>query len=344
MAYLEVGPRQGDPVILIHGSFDSIRTWTPAMKALHELNPSLHILAVDLRGHGDSSMPAASNCAPAPERCFRVGDFADDIVAFIKALKVQSVTLAGHSLGSFVTQEVALSHPELVARVVLVSTSTGSDAVSSEGREFLQTTIEGKWLRPLLAQGEQFPRDFYKLTPLRASSASLEVLTSEGFDPAVPDDELKASIQETGNVRLGTWIGVLANVFHSTKRLEDLRVPALVIWGVQDSVFHAVPDQQAVRDLLVRAALRHRTTSYWKQYGVRPLPASGQQESDIGHNAQWDAPQTIAADIDSFIKRGVPTHDLPHCRQAPNTAQIIVEKDRARVIRLGSAEDSLKKM
>src|SRR5271154_5826308 len=52
MAYVETGPAKGKTVILIHGLTDSIRSWSTAMRALHDLDPTLHILAVDLRGHG----------------------------------------------------------------------------------------------------------------------------------------------------------------------------------------------------------------------------------------------------------------------------------------------------
>src|ERR1700756_282532 len=76
MAYVETGPTSGQPVILIHGLTDSIRSWSLAMRALHGLDSDLHILAVDLRGHGATSMPPEAACSPAPENCFRVADFA----------------------------------------------------------------------------------------------------------------------------------------------------------------------------------------------------------------------------------------------------------------------------
>ena len=57
MAYIEVGPADGKPVLLIHGLTDSVRSWSLSMDDLHKIDPSLHIIAVDLRGHGQSSMP-----------------------------------------------------------------------------------------------------------------------------------------------------------------------------------------------------------------------------------------------------------------------------------------------
>ena len=71
MAYLETGPKNGPAVILIHGLTDSIRSWSLSMRALHARNPELHILAIDQRGHGATSMPPGEDCPGAPEDCFR---------------------------------------------------------------------------------------------------------------------------------------------------------------------------------------------------------------------------------------------------------------------------------
>jgi hypothetical protein len=107
-----------------------------------------------------------------------------------------------------------------------------------------------------------------------------------------------------------------------------------VLWGSQDPPFPA-PDQNRLRDALDAAARSHDTTSYWKQYGVRPLPKPNEPQTDIGHNVQWDAPDMAAADIDSFIRHGAPTSDLIHSDAPPNTANMIVEPGKATVIRLG---------
>ena len=168
MAYLEVGPADGPAVILVHGLTDSSRSWSTTMDALHRTDPGLHILAVDQRGHGASSMPPAAECAAAPERCFRMADFAADLEAFMAAQGIARATLAGHSLGTFVVQDVALTHPELVERAVLVATAArGVDNVAL--RDYvLKEPVEGSWKQALEAKGKQYPADFYELTPLDA--------------------------------------------------------------------------------------------------------------------------------------------------------------------------------
>jgi hypothetical protein len=66
---------------------------------------------------------------------------------------------------------------------------------------------------------------------------------------------------------------------------------------------------------------------YWKQYGVRPPPASGNKHDadDIGHNLSWEAPRQLSADIDSFVRAGEPTRDL-YRSDAPRRIQTILEE------------------
>jgi pimeloyl-ACP methyl ester carboxylesterase len=336
MAYVETGPASGKPVILIHGYTDTMRSWSFAMRALHKTDPSLRLIAIDLRGHGDSSMPSASDCASAPEKCFHPDILATDVVAFMKAKNISQASLAGHSLGSFVSQDVALSHPEMVDHLVLVATSM-KVVDNPVIRDFvLRDTIEGSWKGALEAKGKKYPVDFYELTPLDADpEAKKWVATTWDADVAADPATLVPLIPETSHVRLGTWIGVAKAVLatDNTEQLKKLKVPTLVLWGTQDTIF-SDDDQKNLRQILQDAAKANGIVVYWKQYGVIPLPASGEQDSDIGHSLQWEAPDAVAADLDSFIKTGAPTKDLAHSDKAPNVSHILVEPGTATVMRL----------
>jgi pimeloyl-ACP methyl ester carboxylesterase len=339
MAYLETGPENGPAVILIHGLTDSVRSWILSMRALHARNPGLHIFAIDQRGHGATSMPRGDDCAGAPEDCFQMKDFAADLVDFMHKKGIRRATLVGHSLGSFVVQEVALQHPEMVDRAILIATSTTCvDNVVL--RDFvLAEPVEGTWKSNLVAQGFAFPDDVYDLTPINADPYGSPLYMRDIWvaDPVADPAFLAPYIPETAQTRLGTWIGASRALLQTdnTARLRKLDVPTMVIWATQDSIFLESPDQTAIRSALAAAAAAHHRTYYWKQYGVLPLPASGNQESDIGHNVQWGAPDSVASDIDSFLRRGVPDPDLTHSAAAPNIRHIVVEPGKAIIVKLG---------
>ena len=84
MQYVEAGNHEGNEIIiLLHGYTDSSRSFYPTVEALLALDRDLHIYIPDLRGHGGSSMPDGAACAAAPRACFRMADFARDLLAFM---------------------------------------------------------------------------------------------------------------------------------------------------------------------------------------------------------------------------------------------------------------------
>ncbi len=116
MAYIEFGDPKGRPLLLIHGYTDSSRTWTNIAPYLK----NRRLIAVDLRGHGDSSVPVC---------CYTVPEIANDVSEFITARKLGAVDVMGHSLGSMTVQYLAAFHPDQVANVILVG-STASPEIT----------------------------------------------------------------------------------------------------------------------------------------------------------------------------------------------------------------------
>ncbi len=310
MAHVEVGPPEGPAVVLVHGLTDSLRSWSLAMAALHRLDPGLHIFAVDQRGHGASSLPPGTDCKAAPERCFRLTDFAADLVAFAAAKGIGHATFVGHSLGSFVVQELALDHPELVERAMLVATSTSLTSMRAPPGGLPEDPLILAWRQALIARGLRYPEDCWALTPLDADPRAATTIARDwDVDPLAPPAFVAAVAAETAHVRLGTWIGATRtlSMADTAERLGRITVPMLVLWGTQDSIFLA-SDQDRLKASLRQAATRG-VPIFWKRYGTKPLPPSGAQEDDIGHNVQWDAPDAVAADILSFIREGRPVGD-----------------------------------
>jgi hypothetical protein len=73
---------------------------------------------------------------------------------------------------------------------------------------------------------------------------------------------------------------------------------------------------------------------YWKQYGLRPPPASGDKHDadEIGHDIPWEAPRELAADIVSFIETGKPTRDLYHTDAPADIHRIVTEPGKAIIV------------
>jgi len=105
--YLEWGSADKPPMILLHGigrvahTFDHI---APHFASRY------HVLAVDMRGHGDSAWD--------PKGAYLVEDYVKDIEGLAQQLHLRDIVLWGNSTGGRVAQVFAGLHPELVTAVI----------------------------------------------------------------------------------------------------------------------------------------------------------------------------------------------------------------------------------
>jgi pimeloyl-ACP methyl ester carboxylesterase len=100
----------GRPLVLLHGGLGAIEMFGPNLPALAK---GRQVIAVDLQGHGRTA---------DIDRPLSVDLMADDIAALIKHLGIERSDLMGYSLGGGVALLTAIRHPEVVSRLVVVST------------------------------------------------------------------------------------------------------------------------------------------------------------------------------------------------------------------------------
>lgn len=328
LAYLDLGAADGTPVFLLHGYTDTSRSFLPTIERLAELRPDLRLIAPDLRGHGDSSLPDAARCAEAPERCFGVPDFAADLLALVDALGIERAHWVGHSLGSLIAQEIALEHPERVDRQVWIST-TGATLDNPVLRDFLlEGTFRGPWRAAAESQGRRWPDDVYVLTALDLDPDAEQWMVENWVtEPLAAPALLTAIAPETARVPVGTWLGLnrsLLGLDHR-ERLAGVAAPTLVLWATQDPMFLEEPDQSELRSVLERAASHCGGPFYWKQYGRRPLPESGLPDGELAHNFHWAVPDQVAAELASFLRAGGrPTEEHPYADPA-QPGRVVIE-------------------
>jgi len=326
MKYAEAGNPLGTPVILLHGYTDSGRSFQFVLPALEKENPHLRIIAPDLRGHGESSMPDSVQCSEKPETCFEPADFAADIVALMDQLNIPKAHIVGHSMGSIIAQELVLTHSGRVNSLVLIGTFVSGKACSA--CPVLSELVEQNWRAELEKRpGFHWPADAWSLTPNDLGEDAMAFLQDLWVvDPVAADAFVQAILPETANVKMGVWIGVIKALrqMNNYDALKNLKKPTLILWATQDNAFPAEPDQQWVKEAFQTAAETNGTRVIYKTYGKIPLPASGMQENDLGHNLHWGAPEEVAADIASFIQNGFPTPGLPYANP-DNVKEVLIE-------------------
>jgi pimeloyl-ACP methyl ester carboxylesterase len=101
---------RGEPLVLLHGGFGSVEMFGPNIGLLAARR---QVIGVDLQSHGRS---------PAADRPMKFESMADDIAELITQLGFDRAAVLGFSLGGAVALRTAIQHPEVVERLVLVST------------------------------------------------------------------------------------------------------------------------------------------------------------------------------------------------------------------------------
>jgi pimeloyl-ACP methyl ester carboxylesterase len=103
------------PLVMLHGIWDTWRTFEPVAPALAAQRT---VYAADLRGHGDSSKP---------ETGYRLTDYAADVRGLLDQLPHERVDLLGFSLGALVAMVLAAEQPERIQRLILEDPPAGAD-------------------------------------------------------------------------------------------------------------------------------------------------------------------------------------------------------------------------
>lgn len=221
--YAEQGATSGRPVILLHGYSDS---WFSFSRILPLLPAELRVFALDLRGHGDSEKPAAG---------YGMANLAADVIAFIGAKDLQGVTVVGHSLGSFVAQQVAASAGDRVERLVLIDSTTTPRAI--EGIHDLRDAVHG-------------------LTDPVPSSFVREFQVSTLHLP-IPTNFLERVIDESLKLPARVWQSLMDGMLtmEGVRALVQNPIPTLIVWGDRDT-FSPRLEQDALAAMLPNAVLK----------------------------------------------------------------------------------------
>jgi pimeloyl-ACP methyl ester carboxylesterase len=133
LAYEEVAPERPEgTVLLLCGLGAKRQGWYRQLPAFGQW---FRALALDPRDVGDSD--------PAPPAGYTIADLAEDVHGLARSLGIERVSLVGVSMGGFTSLELALAHPEVVDRLVLVVTSAGGPTHVSTSPEIMRLLMPG---------------------------------------------------------------------------------------------------------------------------------------------------------------------------------------------------------
>lgn len=115
--FTDWGNAAAPPLLLVHGGLDHSRSWDHLAQALAA---DFHVVAPDLRGHGDSGWATGSS--------YSLADHVYDLTNLVKSEGFDKVALVGHSMGGMVSLTYAGAFPERVSRLVVLDGVTNFPA------------------------------------------------------------------------------------------------------------------------------------------------------------------------------------------------------------------------
>lgn len=206
--YQERGEREGQPILLIPGGGGHSLHWVFQVAALGK---RYRTITIDNRGAGRSDVP------PGP---YTVRQMADDAAAVLNHLGIQRSHVVGHSLGAAIAQELALSYPEMVDRMVLLG------AFARPLRTPL--LLLDFWIRALRA-GLELRAVWPVLLPWFYTPAfMIQPVKVDAVLQAVASDPSPVSPEGLANQVAG------AREHDAFDRLHRVRAPTLVLVGAED--------------------------------------------------------------------------------------------------------------
>ncbi len=185
------------PLILIHGAGGSYISWPAQIRRLE----GERIFALDLPGHGQSEGVGRHS----------VDEYAEDVIAFMKALKIRAAVLVGISMGSAIALTVALKYPKKVLGLGLLG-----------GGAKLRVA-------PPVLEWAANPNTF---------ESAVDMVNENCFSEGAPQSLLALSKKQMMEIRPPVFHGDLlaCNEFDVIGQLEKMDLPALIICGAEDKM------------------------------------------------------------------------------------------------------------
>jgi len=262
--------------LLLHGFGANTRSWASTLPWLSEGGLAV---AFDRPAFGLTERPSgrwtadANPYGPAAQVATAIG--------VLDALGIERAVLVGHSAGGSIALQAALAHPERVAGLVLV----GAAVYAGGGAP--------AWSRPLL-RTPQFARVGPLIVRQLGGTQGEDFLRASWADPTRIDDATWEAYRRP--LQVLDWDRALWELVKASRepdlvpRLGAVRVPVLVLTGVQDAIVPAEQSRDLARDLS----------------GV-PGGATLVELEGCGHLPHEECPEAFRAAVDAWLAGASPT-------------------------------------
>jgi pimeloyl-ACP methyl ester carboxylesterase len=200
---------KGDPILLINGYSHSMDNWDPTL--LERLASNHTVIIFNNRGIG--------NTTSGENRFFSIAQFANDTAGLLDVLEIKQADILGYSMGGFIAQELALTHPDRVGKLIIYASICG-------GNE----SILASQVINMLSNGSG--------TAMERIERFLPLFFPEKWCNENPNylERIPKTIETIPNKTLDQHTEAIFNWTGTCSKLKNITQPTLVIVGTDDVV------------------------------------------------------------------------------------------------------------
>lgn len=228
--YLTCG--EGEPLVLVHGRGSAAALFTPILASLAA---GRRVIALDLPGWGLSEKPPFTGHTAADA----VGVWRDALLGFLDDQGLTQTDLAGHSMGGMVALAVALDAPERIRRLALIDSGGLGIEMPFDVRLYFRLKPE--------RLNKMFGPRFYAWAVSR-DDAKIGRQRGPLFDFMFAVESQRAVIPSGGRA-FDKWVNLGGVHLDYRRRLKELEMPVLLLWGDRDRLIPYATALQAVRQI-----------------------------------------------------------------------------------------------
>lgn len=197
----------GEPIIFIHGFPLTHEMWIPQIQFLSK--NGYKVVAPDLRGFGDSLTEHSE---------WQMDTFADDIICLADKLNLKKFTIAGMSMGGYITFNLIDRYPERINKAILIATKAQADDEAGKNRR----------------------NELIELAKKEGKKPVIEAFKKILFAPLTWERRIEIVNQVSVYMERSSLNGIIGSLTAMRDRkdyvdlLEKIDFPVLVIHGVSD--------------------------------------------------------------------------------------------------------------
>jgi len=230
------------------------------------LNPLLSattVIALSLRGWGDSDKPESSK--------YDITQYAEDVIQFMKAIKIEKVHLIGHSMGSIIGHYLGAHHPQYFQSLTLMGSAPKMPGgLSCTWCCYMSCFCECCCCPTYSLRDPNFLRGFQGVDSMIETS-----LISKEYAAILMEETYKA----THTAIVKSFNGMMDD--DHVNKIREIKLPTLLVWGTDDELF--TKDDQADLQKLIK--------------GSKLEIVNGGR-----HGVHWTHPEECAKKINAFLE------------------------------------------